>query len=102
LNEVDPVVVRTQEYNAVCWKSGRRQAGSGPFSLLSRRGFLVADGGLHLVHELRRNVCEAMVGAGVQRCLLHDLLLGSSFGYEIAVHAYIATRQRFHLATSDC
>lgn len=54
-------------------------------------GLLVVDGGLYLLHQLWRNICEAMIGAGVLRCLLHDFLLGLSFGYEIAIHPDVAT-----------
>jgi hypothetical protein len=58
---------------------------------LSSCDLLVVNGGLYLIHQLRRNIGEAMIGTGVLRCLLHDFLLGLSFGYEIAIHPDVAT-----------
>jgi hypothetical protein len=60
--------------------------------------FFVVDGCLYLVHQLWWDVVVSMIPAGVEGGFLHYLLLGLSFGHEIAVDTYIATRQRFHLA----
>src|SRR5688572_13086772 len=63
--------------------------------------FVVSDGGLRLLRQLRRHLLHAVGGAGVLGHLTHDLLVRLTTGHEIAVRAHIpATHSPRHSLTS--
>lgn len=57
---------------------------------------LVLDGGLRLLGHLRRDRGHPVVGLGVGRGLLHDLLDGGPAGLEAAVGAEVTTSKHLH------
>src|SRR5262249_5947183 len=55
----------------------------------------VADGCLHLSHELWRNIRKPMILPGVLSSLFEDLFLGSTTGLKIAVNTNVPATQHF-------